>query len=230
MIREEQNQAHDIPPYVSFATFSNALKAFAEHGVPAQIDRSVLGKFSGGVQRHLIAAFRFMGFIDEENRPTSRLRQYSDGDTNKQQEILADILQLRYDKQLEILHDGTIQQLTSSFDNVKAKPSVKAKCITFFLKAARGAGLTISPHIESGTRLRANRREVPRKRKKAVKARKRDDEPEDALDIQQFEGLVSLPISLGPNKVWYVHVDEQCTKDDVDRFTQIIGIVLGDNK
>lgn len=230
MIKDGQNQAQNIPPYVSFATFSNSLNAFAEHGVPAQIDRSVLARFSGGVQRHLIAAFRFMGLIDEENRPTREFREYAISDKEKRQEILNDLLSSRYREQVEILYDGTTQQLTSSFDNVKAKPSVKAKCITFFLKAAKEAGLTISPHIESGTRLRATRREAPRKRKKAVKARKRDDEPKDAPEIQEFEGLVSLPISLGPNKVWYVHVDEQCTKDDVDRFTQIIGIVLGDDK
>ncbi|MDV2494663.1 MAG: DUF5343 domain-containing protein [bacterium] len=226
MTKDVKNQSNDVPPYVSYATFSNAISSFAEHGVPAQIDRSVLGRLSGGVQRHLIAAFRFMGLIDDDNRPTDELRQYAKGDTKTRQKILTEILRSRYDRQLEILHDGTIQQLTSSFDNVKAKQSVKAKCITFFLKAARDAGFPVSPHIESGTRLRAIRKEAPRKRKKAVKKKKIDEELEDTSEIQGFEGLVPLPISLGPNKVWYIQVEEEYGKDDVEKFTKMIGIAL----
>lgn len=229
MVGKARNQAQEIPPYVSFTTFLNALNTFAEQGVPAQIDRSVLGKFSGGVQRHIIASLRFMGFTDEDNRPTEKLRLYAKADKVGRKEILSEILHERYAEQIAILNDGTHQQLNSSFDDVKVKPSVKTKCITFFLKAAKEAGFKISSHIESGTRVR--RTDVPRKRKKPTKKPKQDEPEEEASSgFQAQEGMVIVPIALGPGKVWHVQVDEVYSKDEVDKFTQLIGIVLSPSK
>ncbi len=74
-----QDQANINPPYIPFLTFTNALQSLTEHGVPGQIDASVLSRFSGGMQRQLYPALKFMGFIDENNSPTSLLQRYADG-------------------------------------------------------------------------------------------------------------------------------------------------------
>lgn len=228
-MKNKQNKERSTPPYVSFATFSNALASLAEHGVPTQIDRSVLGKFSGSTQAHVIHAFRSLGLTDKDNRSNDILRELASSDEERRKAILGDIIHSKFPEQVKVLPNGTPQQLRSAFDYTKVEPSVKAKCIRFFLNAAREAGLDISPHIKS-VRVPVPRKEAPTKRKKRVKKDKKDEKRDEVSEITELKGLTPVPISLGPNKVWYVHVDEQYTKDDVDRFTQIIGIVLGGNK
>lgn len=224
----EQNQTKAVPPYVSFATFLRAIETLAEHGVPAQIDRSVLGKFSGSAQRHIIQAFRYLKLIDVNDSPTAELKNLTQKNKEARKGVLVDIIKFAYPNQVKVLSDGTDQLLRSSFDDIKVEPSVKSKCISFFLKAAQEAGLEISSHILRAKRAPTPRREAPRRRKKRTEKKKVGKETiEKESEVPQIEGLISIPIALGPNKVWYVQVEEDCSKDDIERFTKIIGMVLG---
>lgn len=140
MENNNEIQKETTPPYVPFLTFLNALKSLTEHGVPGQIDKSVLSNFSGGTQRQLFPALRFMGFINENDEPTDSLEQYANADTEGQKTILKNNLADRYPDQINILPNGTAQQLKDSFNYIDLKSSVKDKCITFFLKTAEYRG------------------------------------------------------------------------------------------
>jgi hypothetical protein len=226
MENEKQNQANVNPPYISFLTFMNALQSLIEHGVPGQIDKSVLSKFSGGIQRQLYPALNFIGFIDENNYPTDLLQEYADQDKDGQKSILQKILKSRFAEQIAILPNGTMQQLQDSFNYIDLKSSVKSKCITFFLKMAEYSGFDISPHISKGMRKRAvTTKKTTRKRTIRQKTRpaKKDQQSEIELEIPN---LKKVPIPLGIDKTWYVFVDEEYNEEDIKKFTQIIELTL----
>ena len=56
-------------------TFKTFIEDLHEHGVPSRIDRSVLTRFSGVVGTQLMHALRFLGLIEDDGRPTERLKE-----------------------------------------------------------------------------------------------------------------------------------------------------------
>lgn len=228
MTEANKNHGTEVPPYVSFATFLNALEGLAEHGVPAQIDRSVLGKFSGSVQRQLISAFRYLGFTDEKDHPTDKLKDYEKADKEKRKALLGIALKDRFPEQVKILPNGTQKLLHDSFDSIQAETSVKKKCITFMLQAAKEAGYQISTHLLRTTRTGTPRKPAVRKpTKPSTSDHTAQDDVKDGEKSVIPEGMVAVPIALGPQKVWKVIVEKDYMKEDVDRFIKVIEIVLG---
>jgi hypothetical protein len=220
-------------PYVAFATFSNALSSLVEHGLPSQIDRSVLKQFSGVNQNLLFTAFRFMGLTNEIGEPTDKLHEYAKADQETRKAILATILKERYPEQVKILPNGTPQKLNDSFADINVEASVKKKCISFFLQMARACGLPVSAHIIKGARGTRNRgpRKDGTKKPKATKTSGRGEAGSDQdEEITVPEGMVSVPISIGIGKTWAVVMDKTYTNEDLDRFCKVIQITLGKTK
>jgi hypothetical protein len=225
---ENKKPQHEskTPPYISFSTFLTALNLISEHGVPNVIERGIFTNFSGLNQRLILLSFRFMGFTNDDYTPTEKLKEYAKADPEKRKEILGFLIKERFKKQTEILPNGTINQLRDSFDYTGVETSVKAKIVGFFVQAAKEAGYQISPYILKGTRTRGPRSTGSR--------RKQNGEGEEhnltlPLDKKEKfgEGMTRLPIPIGHDKIWHITVSKDYTKDDVERFIQIIGIVLG---
>ena len=70
----ERTRSSGTPPYTSYRTFKTFIEDLHEHGVPSRIDRSVLTRFSGIVGTQLMHALRFLGLIEDDGRPTERLK------------------------------------------------------------------------------------------------------------------------------------------------------------
>ena len=70
----ERTRSSGTPPYTSYRTFKTFIEDLHEHGVPSRIDRSVLTRFSGVVGTQLMHALRFLGLIEDDGRPTERLK------------------------------------------------------------------------------------------------------------------------------------------------------------
>ena len=71
----ERARSSGTPPYTSYRTFKTFIEDLHEHGVPSRIDRSVLTRFSGVVGTQLMHALRFLGLIEDDGRPTQRLKE-----------------------------------------------------------------------------------------------------------------------------------------------------------
>ena len=218
-------QSPKQPPYISYTTFNNALASLAEQEIPTPIDRSVLKQFSGANQGLVLNTLRFMGLTNEKDEPTEKLYEYAKADTEKRKSILAQLLTERYSEQVQILPNGTPQKFKESFDNLNVEASVKKKCISFFLQMAKATSFPISTHIQKGER---------GTRKGGQKTIKKKDST-ISKDLQHNEvpkGMVQVPIAVGVGKEneWAVIVREPYSKDDVDKFLQIIKITLGDGK
>ncbi len=228
MAEDKEKSQEKVPPYISAATFFNALASLVEHGVPQQIDRSVLSKFSGGVQRQLILAFSYLGLIDDEDRPTERLKSYEKADVERRKTILQELIQQHFPRQVSILPDGTLQQLQSSFSEFEIEPSVRAKCIAFLLNTAKRIGLPVGKHIAKSSRVRGTRKVIKIKSKPVEPKKKLKNEEDDDLKVPTDK--VAMPIAIGPGKTWRIIVDKTHSKEDAGRFIQMIGIVLGVQK
>lgn len=138
------------PPYVSFATFKNMIGGFKEHVLPARIDRSVLGNFSGIVGGQLITTLRFLGLTDGNNEPTQALRALVDTiNTDKWPEELTATLKRAYAPVFKLnLQTASPSQFIEHFSECyPGEGSTQRKSLTFLLTAIQDAKIAVSPFI-----------------------------------------------------------------------------------
>lgn len=141
------------PPYVAYATFRTLLEDLKTNGVPPQIDRSVLKRFSGGVGNQLLMAMKSLGLVTDQNTPTANLnpmvKAYGGPDYAKH-------LALALNHGFPFLGSLDLTTATPSMfadafkDGTSAKEDVLKKCRRFFLQAASDAGVQIGPRIANG--------------------------------------------------------------------------------
>ena len=166
-----------IPPYIPFQTFLTFLKQLKTDGLPPQIDKSVLSKFSGGTQGQLKVALKSMGLMDE-SKPTDYMATIVDAyETADFEPQLKSLLERTYPYVFAIdLTTATPTMFAESFKATGAKEDVSRKCRSFFLHAAKRAGVPLGNRILTGS--------VPRSpsngtTKRKPKAQKPADTPKD---------------------------------------------------
>lgn len=166
---------HSIPPYIPFQTFLTFLKQLKTDGLPPQIDKSVLAKFSGGTQGQLKVALKAMGLMDE-NQPTQDLDALVNAyETDAFNPMLKTLLERTYPYVFAIdLTTATPTMFADAFKVTGAKEDVSRKCRTFFLHAAKAAGVPLGNRLLTGSVPRASNGGT-RKRKKAVAAVKENE-------------------------------------------------------
>jgi len=155
----EENQVAMLPPYTAFPSFKTALAVFKNVIVPDRVDRSVwIKNFSGSVVTQMLTTFKFLGLISNEGAPTPRLRALVDAlGTDQWQSELRAVLQSAYAPILS----SDLDRVSASMFNERFRNAYKAegetarKCMTFFLQAAREAGIALSPFLLSGSKPRA---------------------------------------------------------------------------
>ena len=164
----ERARSSGTPPYTSYRTFKTFIEDLHEHGVPSRIDRSVLTRFSGVVGAQLMHALRFLRLIEDDGRPTQRLKELVNAHgAGRWPETLLEVLREEYAPMFAIdLETATPSHFNGAFR--KAFPAAEAvvqKCVTFFLYAANDAGVRVSGRVLQGRKPRS----LTPLRKKAAK-------------------------------------------------------------
>jgi hypothetical protein len=141
------------PAYVAFKTFNTLIDDFKEHGVPQQIDRSVLRRFSGGVGSQLISALKALRLITEDNRPTPALQDLVNAvGTDEYKELIGIMLRSAYPYLVNLdLMTVTPAQFADAFKVTGAKEDVLRKARTFYLHAAQFAGVSLGSRLTAGS-------------------------------------------------------------------------------
>ncbi|MBZ5547403.1 MAG: DUF5343 domain-containing protein [Acidobacteriia bacterium] len=155
-------------PYLAFLTFQGAIEAL-EHGIPKKLDRTMWPSQSGLVQSQILMAFRFLGLVDDQDRPTDLLHALVDHDKDKRPTVLTLILNESYTALIE--HDltkMTPKMLEDEMERYNVSGDTKRKAVTFFLRAAKFAGMPLHPLLSSmvrntGPRKRRNKSPIPSK-------------------------------------------------------------------
>jgi hypothetical protein len=154
----ERTRSSGTPPYTSYRTFKTFIEDLHEHGVPSRIDRSVLTRFSGVVGTQLMHALRFLGLIEDDGRPTERLKALvkAHGSREWPQQFL-ELLRHEYAPMFAIdLESATPSHFNEAFRKAfPAADAVVQKCVTFFLYAANDAGVRISGRVLKGRKPRS---------------------------------------------------------------------------
>jgi len=140
-----------LPPYVSYRTFRNFIDGL-QSGIPSHIDRSYWGeRLSGSNGTQLMTALRFLGLVDTEGTPMTRLLQLIPATGGHRAEILKQIAYSGYDFLVNRSFDpqsATYAHLEKAFyDSYDVTGDVARKCIKFFLEIASDAGVPLSPLI-----------------------------------------------------------------------------------
>ncbi|HEY1454579.1 MAG TPA: DUF5343 domain-containing protein [Roseiarcus sp.] len=197
-------------PYTSYRTFKTFIEDLGEHGVPSRIDRSVLTRFSGVVGTQLMHALRFLGLIDDEGRPTQRLREFVIAHGGAEwPETLSQALEQAYAPIFAIdLETATPSHFSAAFRKAfPAADAVVQKCVTFFLYAAADAGLKVSARILKG---RKPRSVAPRRtpRQAAARTKEAGAEPSEPLPV-------ASPIErMKPSEMLFMHLDPSAMNEE----------------
>jgi hypothetical protein len=145
----EQSEDTFVPPYISFAQLENVFERMRNEGTPARIDRSYLSSWSGSAQAQFLTATASLGLRDEHGRPTETLKRLV-AEPDERAAIIAGILQAKYPEALALGDDATQQQLEEVFRNYEGiSGSTTRKAITFYLHAAKFAGVPVSPFFKA---------------------------------------------------------------------------------
>ena len=145
-----------LPPYVSYRTFRNFVDGL-QLGIPSRIDRSYWGdRYSGSTGTQLMTALRFLGLIDGNGIPTTRLRQLVSAKGAQRSDILKQIAYTSFDFLSERILDpqvATYSQLEEAFYNTyQVTGDVARKCIKFFVSLESDAGVPLSTFIMKKSR------------------------------------------------------------------------------
>src|SRR5437763_7070249 len=157
-------------PYTSFATFKNFLVGLrAGGGAPIVIDNSVYGQMGGGVRSQLKAALRVLGLIDEENKPTAAMHKGVEAtqDAAAWSGFVMELLKKHYAPIMSHpLNNSTPAALRKEFEAAfSGTGDVITKMVTFFIHAAREAGVALSPRLTERQRGGGAQRGAGRRRR-----------------------------------------------------------------
>jgi Family of unknown function (DUF5343) len=181
----ERTKSSGAPPYTSYRTFKTFIEDLHEHGVPSRVDRSVLTRFSGVVGTQLMHALRFLGLIEDDGRPTPRLKALVNAHGSEHwPETLLERLRQEYAPIFAIdLETATPSHFSGAFRKAfPAADAVVQKCVTFFLYAAKDAGVRISGRVLKG-----------RKPRSLTPPRRKPSEPVFTHRPKEFETAPSQP-------------------------------------
>jgi len=120
--------------------------------MPSRIDRSYWGdRLSGSNGIQLMTALRFLGLVDGDGIPQTRLRQLASARGTQRSEILKQIAYTTFSFLAERSLDpqvATYSQLEEAFYNTyQVTGDVARKCIKFFVSLESDAGIILSPFI-----------------------------------------------------------------------------------
>ncbi len=182
-----------LPPYVSYRTFQNFVEGL-QLGIPSRIDRSYWGdRWSGSTGIQLMTALRFLGLIDSNGIPTTRLRQLVSATGMQRAEILKQIAYSAFDFLSARTLDpqvATYAQLEEAFYNTyQVTGDVCRKCIKFFVSLESDAGVPLSSFIM--------------KKSKTIRASGRKGITKKVVSGTNRNSVIPSAVDLFPAQFWY---------------------------
>jgi hypothetical protein len=149
-----------VPPYVPYRTFRNFVDSLKQ-GIPSRIDRSVMPSMSGALQGQLTATLKYLELVSDAGHPTTALTALVNSEGAERTKTLRTVLFAAYpflfDRAQFDLTAATPRMMQEQFEHAGAGGGTIAKCINFFLAAAKDADITLSPHITNGRNNRGPR-------------------------------------------------------------------------
>jgi len=152
MPTENGKDGKPTTPYVPFKTFLSALDTL-KHGLPNQIDRSVFPSLSGALQGQVLSTFRFLGLIAPDGKPTPEMPKAIDEKERPSQ--IKKLLEKGYPNLFALgLANASPNSLDTELRKAGLNGDTHEKAKSFFLQAAKFAGVPLSQYLMKVTRTR----------------------------------------------------------------------------
>lgn len=145
-------------PYVPFKTFQSVLDSFRSF-LPDQIDATMWPSYSGGTRSQLLSALKFLQLIDDRGYPTDALRNLAQADAQHRPEALRAVLRGAYTSLAQLdLTKATPGSFDAEMRKFGQEGDTHRKASSFFLQAAKYAGIPLSPLLTKKGSLAGTRR------------------------------------------------------------------------
>jgi hypothetical protein len=186
------------PPWGGFGTFWNFVgQLHDDGGLPQILDRSVMGNRGGSARTELYGALRFLGLIDDEKRPTERLRTLAADPTAQR---LRELLEDAYAPVVGLeLMTATSSQVGDALVGMGTSPSTITRARTFFLNAAEQAGIPIGNPLKTK---RAPSTSVRRRVRPKKKPPAEEDEPTPKAQRGSLPPVIGALVAKLPDGDW----------------------------
>jgi len=183
-------------PYAPFRTLTNFAERFTPETLPRRIDRSIVRNYSGTQQAELLGALEAFDMIEPNTGVVKdRLRDLVAADTDGKRELIRQLLRDYYQWALDISKaNGTQSELEEAFREHGVGGSTARKAVTFFMHAAKYAGIELSPHFTAprAPRRTAARRNGAGKTNQGTQGQNNDQPPPKPPTTATLERTVSL--------------------------------------
>jgi hypothetical protein len=149
------------PAYVPFKTFTSVLDSFSSF-LPDKIDPTMWPSYSGGIKSQLLGALRFLGLVTDDGLPTDALRTLARTDPQQRPKQFANVLKSAYGTLTTLdLTKATPGSFDSEMRKFGQEGETHRKASSFFLQAAKWAGIPLSPLLMKKGSLAGSRRKRP---------------------------------------------------------------------
>jgi hypothetical protein len=137
--------------YVSWKTFLNSIETLSRAEIPNVIDKTVFTGMAYSVQSQLFAGMRFLGLIDEKNKPTKDLEDLAVPDENARKKKLKEILHSKYADLFALnLRKTTPDELMKKIsESYGVGGGTRERAVRFFVAAAVYVGTELSSLLDT---------------------------------------------------------------------------------
>ena len=157
MATDATTELKTTPVYVSYSTLETLLDWIKDMAVtPSRIDRSLWQhKFAGSTGVQLMAGLRFLRLM-EADAPTNGLDELARADRDGRKTMLADVLRQTYGGSfVDDLPRMTPKMLDEHLRTLGTTDATHRKAVSFFVNAAKSAGISMPMAIQKRARIRA---------------------------------------------------------------------------
>ncbi len=214
----------ETPGYASFKSLNTFFSDRREDGhITTVVDRSLMSNFSGSTANELLATLRFLKMIDEKGTPSQLYEKYVTATDSERKELLGQVVRDSYPFVFNApgfnVERETSARIAEVFRAQGINGSTLSRAISFFLAAAKDAGIKVSPNIKPPQLQRAAK---PKKAtvQTPAQAAVPDEDAED--DVDDPPGFQSFEIPIPINRKVRILIPEDWSPDDWDLFQTML--------
>lgn len=229
MISEDSSKTAS-PPYGSFRTLIGFANDVREGGhVPLQIDRTLMPKASGSAVFETIAALKFFGLAEGEKtvKPTPEFERFVMASDSERPEVLNSLMHRAYSFLLGApgfdIGRASGQQVIDLFRMQGLSGSTVARAISFFLAAAKDAGLKVSHNVKPPAKT-SNGKSKKEKKLDVQQSPKEEQSLPEPDAVPEGTHRFEIPIPGKPSVM--VVVPESLDADDWEMLSQMFGLYV----
>lgn len=223
------------PAYGSFKTLVAFANDVREGGhVPLQVDRTLMPKLSGSAVSETISGLRFLNLVagDKTVKPTALFEKFVMAADEERPAVLRGLLTHSYAFLLNAtdfdIERASGQQVIDLFRAQGVNGSTLVRAISFFLSAAKDAGIKVSHNVKP-PKLASNGSKQKREKKaeNVPSGRPSGDEGSDSVGGQELPpGTHRFEIPIPGKASVLVVVPEALDADDWEMLSQMFGLYV----